>query len=171
MTSIDIGHTATIAATADELWRVLGEEFAEVGRWASAVDTSAAITGEGRAGPDPAAAGRTCQVAGFGETEETLVLFDRQHRRLAYTATAQRIPSFVRGLRNEWSIDEIDPGTSEVTSHVTAEVTGILGVVIAPLLRRKLSSTLRTSLEDLRAYAENGLVSEAKRKATARRST
>ncbi len=163
MTSIDIEQTAEINASAEDLWRILGEEFTEVGRWASAIDSSAALPGGAEADPDRPAAGRTCHIGGFGDTEERLVLFDRRNRRLAYTATASRIPSFVHDLRNEWNVAPADGTRSRVTAHITAEATGVLGALMAPFLRRKLGSTLRLSLEDLRIYAESGQVSEARR--------
>lgn len=75
------------------------------------------------------------------------------------------MPSFVRGMRNDWAVQAEGDSTARVTSRISAKATGLMGAVIAPMMRMKLRSTQRRIFEDLRVYAERGAPSDRKQRA------
>jgi hypothetical protein len=84
---------------------------------------------------------------------------------LAYSVAAKKIPSFVKGMRNDWSVEPDGNGRALVTSRITAEATGPFGALVAPMMRMKPRSTQSEIFDDLRAYAETGRPSPAKQNA------
>jgi hypothetical protein len=168
MTAIDLTNTITVNALAEHVWRIVGDDFAGVSRWATSVRHSTSNT---QTTARPAGApcdGRSCELTGFGATDERLVEFDPTRHALAYTVTAKKLPSFVKGMRNDWSIETGPNGTCKVTARITADATGPMGFLAAPMMKMKLRSTIKEILDDLRTYAESGTVSETKRKALAK---
>ncbi len=168
MTAIDLTNTMTVNAPAEHVWHILGDDFAGVSHWATSVNHSTANTRATARPTDAPCGGRSCELAGFGATDERLVDFDAARRTLAYTVTAKRLPSFVKGMRNDWSVETGPNGTSKVTARITADATGPLGFLAAPMMKMKLRSTMNEIFDDLRTYAESGMVSESKRKALAK---
>ncbi len=168
MASINIHRSETIHAEADELWRILGDEFATINQWASDIPHSKASIGTKPGLEGAPCAGRTCEIPGFGETDEHLVAFDPTTMNLAYTVTAKKLPSFVKNMRNEWTVNQQGEGHTQVSARITADATGIMGAMAAPMMRMKLRSTMKQVFDDLRVYAESGDVSAAKTKALAK---
>lgn len=164
---IEISKTGTIGVSADRAWSILADEFDQVGRWASAVDSSAAHP-EAEAPDGAAVGGRVCQAPGFGAIDETFVSFDPDRRSYAFRASASKIPGFVQNITNHTSVRAAGPDRSEVTVTITADTAGLRGAMIAPVMTRKFSSTIDQLLEDLTIYAETGRVSGAKTKALAK---
>lgn len=161
--SLEITKTFAIDADPDELFRKLTTEFTEVGRWATGIRHSAPNPKYGPVA-DGIAGGRICQVDGFGAIDEQLVEYEPAQRRFAYTAEAEKIPGFVKELKNRWTIERAPGGRSNVKMRLTADVTGPLGAVMKPMMRRRFEKTLEGVGADLVAYAERGTISEAKAK-------
>ncbi|TPW12676.1 MAG: hypothetical protein FD127_2516 [Acidimicrobiaceae bacterium] len=165
MPRIEISTTTTINAEADHVWKILGEDFLAVARWATSIDHSTANP-LATAGPaDAPADGRSCTIAGFGTTDERLVTFDRSSRTMSYSVAAKKIPPFVKGMLNEWSVEPAGNGKALVSSRITADAKGILGAMVAPMMRMKLRKTADEIFTDLRAFAETGTPSQAKQQA------
>ena len=161
--SLEVTKQFTLDADPDELFSKLTTEFTEVSSW---------ITGITHSGPNPkygptaegVAGGRVCQVDGFGAIDEQLVQYDPAKRQFAYTAEAEKIPGFVKELRNQWTISPAAGDRSIVRMRLTANVTGPLGAIMKPMMRRKFDKTLDGVGDDLKAYAERGTISAAKAK-------
>lgn len=159
--TLEVTKRFEIAADPDELFRTLTSEFTEVAQWASGIR---------RSDPNPrykpvadgVAGGRVCQVDGFGTIDEQLVEYAPGDRRFAYTAEAEKIPSFVSDLQNRWTIAAGPGRTSVVEMRVTADVSGPLGAVMKPMMRRKFAKTLDSIGDDLHAHIERGTVSDRK---------
>lgn len=165
--TIEIQKTATINADADRLWTILGDEFTEVSRWASAVDSSVADT-NAEVLAEAEVGGRVCEVPGFGTINETLTSFEPTERSYAFTATASKIPSFVSNIVNHTKITPIDDQRSELTIRITAEASGLRGAVVRPMMARKFGATLDGLIDDVRVFAETGDVSADKTEALAK---
>ena len=163
MGKIDVKRETTIDATVEELWQILSGAFIDVGTWASDVNWSK---------PNPQTevldgaptAGRICDVPGFGRTDERIIRFDVESHTIGYNVTAEKIPGFVSNLQNIWNLREAGPEAARVSSNLTADVRGIRGVVMGPMMKSKFGKAVDRSIEDLRVYAETGEVSEHKRR-------
>jgi polyketide cyclase/dehydrase/lipid transport protein len=113
--------TVSVEADAQEVWRVLADEFADVAAWGPGVNSS---------GPNPDTpqglngsryGGRVCDVEGLGTTNERLVAFDDQVRTLSYTVEAENLPPFIEKLQNTWTVTP--DGTNRSNVDTQLEVT------------------------------------------------
>ncbi len=164
--TLSIRKQFDIDTDADELFRSLTTNFADVSSWASGIDSSD-VNPKFAEVADGVPGGRICQVPGFGFIDEQLVRYDPSSRTFAYTADAEKIPGFVQNLKNTWTISSAGSG-STVTLNLTADVTGPIGAVMKPMMRRKFDKTLDSVGVDLKTYAETGRVSPQKSKELAK---
>ena len=101
-----IPRTVDVAATAQQVWQLLGPEFPGIASWARLVSSSS-----------PTPDGRRCDVTGVPGTShlvERLTAYDDDHRALAYVVVAG-MPGFVREAGNAWSVAAAGPEASQVT--------------------------------------------------------
>lgn len=168
MGAISISKTDTINASAERLWEILSDEFTDVGLWASGVDHSG-TNAEATEVPDGAqVGGRTCEVPGFGFTDERFTRYDAANKTFSFSVDAAKIPSFFKNLESTWKVDPLGPSSAKATTEITGEATGVLGAIMSPMMKRKFARLLEQGYEDLKVYAETGEVSDAKRKAQAK---
>ncbi|MEM6457467.1 MAG: SRPBCC family protein [Acidobacteriota bacterium] len=154
---VSIVRRVTLDASADAAWRVIAEQFDQVDRWASDVHRATSRPGAAAhpAAADAPVAGRACATP-LGPVEESIVLYDAQTRTLAYEAEAPDMPFFVRGLRNRWTVTEIDRGRTQVQTRVTVDLMAPFGWVMGPLMKRQIGKLLSTAVDDLKVYVETG---------------
>ena len=153
-----------LRAAPAEVWRILADEYAEVGRWARAVQASAPNPD---AVPLPGAAvgGRVC-TASIGAVTETITTFDADRRILAYDARAKAMPFFVRKLSGQWTVAP-SGGGSEVGLRFEADLMAPFGALMGWAIRRQFRTAIDETLEDLKLYAETGRVHPDKAEALA----
>lgn len=163
---ITVTSTVELAAPADRAWSILADEFETVSHWASTIPASGHNPLAGPARDGAPTAGRSCTIPGFGVTDERFTHFDVARRTFTYSVKATKMPGFVKGVTNTWTVDHLGSGRSKVTSTATAEVAGLLGRLAAPMMRMQFARTLRPTLADLKVYAETGRVSARKSRAT-----
>ena len=168
MGQIEIHKQVEINRSADEVWKILSDGFTNVGSWASAVEVSRPNPNAGVAIAGAPAAGRVCTATGFGDINERITAHDSSARTLTYEATASKIPGFVKDLRNRWTVKSTGEGRSVATSVLTANATGVMGALMAPMMTRKFAGTIETTVQDLKTYAETGSPSASKTRAMAK---
>lgn len=157
-----------IQASADAVWKVVGDQFDRIGDWASAVPASTA---------DPAApavegapvTGRICTtgVRLVPRVTEVIVAYDDAARTLTYQAT--QTPAFITLARNRWHITPIDAGTARATYEGQFETRGILGRLARWWILAQVNRTGRYVLDDLKHYVEHGRPSPRKQRELGRR--
>lgn len=155
-------HTAStrdIAASPSRIWELLGDEFATIGTWASTIASSRASDGARAPG---LGSRRVCEVPGFGETREEIVEWE-EGRRLAYSAEADRLPSFVSDFLGSFELLPTSDGT-EVTQTIRATLSGWRGRAAGPMMRWQMGRAQRAVLIDLEAIVTCGHVSARKQK-------
>lgn len=64
----------TINASADKVWHVMGDDFVHVSKWANGVLTSVPNPNSEQKFSDAPTGGRVCQVKGFGEIVEDILV-------------------------------------------------------------------------------------------------
>lgn len=166
MGKIEITETETVNASADRLWEILSDDFLSVSTWASTVDSSEANPAAVPARAGAATGGRLCEVPGFGQTDERITRHDADNKSIAYSVAAKKIPGFVKGMENTWTVRATGDSRSTVSIRLSADATGVMGAVMGPMMKKKFASAAARTLADLKIYAETGRVSEAKTKAT-----
>jgi hypothetical protein len=164
---IEVRKNATFNVSADRLWSILADDFDKVGDWARTVDSSSAKLGA--VVPEGAnVGGRVCEAPGFGAIDEILTSYNAEERSYAFTATASKIPSFVRNITNHTAVKALGPEQSELELKITADADGIRGAIVTPMMNRKFSGAIDATIEDLRVFAESGNISDEKTKALAK---
>ncbi|MFT5680918.1 MAG: hypothetical protein ACI8RZ_001824 [Myxococcota bacterium] len=153
----------TIAAPADEVWRVLAHEYVGVDVWSSIVLASRPMTtadlSEGTTSdPDAPVIGRVV-TSGFGDVTEALVMYDEADR--TFTFRAGNLPGIIAYSQNTHEVHDLGDGTSTVTFDIYVVPKGVMRLMKGKL-RSKLSEGLGHHLEEAAAYIETGALSEAK---------
>lgn len=148
-----IKKTITVNATPDTLWDILGPNYVRAGDWASSVFVSGARPGTPKIAGAPAA-GRVCETS-LGPFTETIEAYDEARRHVAYSATGAKMPGFIKGLRNAWTV-RAKGGASEVEMELNAAIAFPFNVLVGPLMRMQFSKVLREATEELKHYAETG---------------
>ena len=164
MGKIEVKREATIDVTVEELWQILSDGFTDVESWASLVNWSKPNPQEIDILDGAPTGGRICDVPGFGRTDERIIRFDVESHTIGYSVIADKIPGFVSNVQNIWSLREAGPEATRVSSNLTADVRGIRGIVMGPMMKTRFGNAVDRSIEDLRVYAETGDVSEHKRR-------
>ena len=164
MIKMNIKTSATIKTSSDKVWKVLADEFLDISKWARDVNDSYDNFSTNKKLDGAPSEGRFCEVSGFGKVDEQIIHFDKNKRELTWTANADKMPSFVNNLQNAWQVEEIDNSTTQVTSNISADLTGILGVMMYPLMKMNFSKLVKGFIEDLSSYAISGHVSSTKKK-------
>lgn len=153
-----------VDAPPETVWRILADEYAEVGSWACAVHASEA---DATPPPFPGAAvgGRVC-TASIGAVTETIREFDAQAMVLAYEAQAASMPFFVRGLQGRLTLAPSGTGT-EVGLRFDADLMAPFETLTGWAMRRQFRTAIDETLEDLKPYAETGRIHPDKARALA----
>ena len=164
MTKMAIKTSTTINASADRVWEIIAKDFLNISKWARDVNASYDNFSTLKAPEGAPAAGRFCDVSGFGKVDEHIIRYDNQKREITWTASADKMPGFVQDLQNAWSVEQIDDSTSQVISQLSANLTGILGTMMYPLMKMNFSKLVKGFIEDLTSYSVTGNVSQTKKK-------
>ena len=166
-TTVSIDRDFVVNAPIERVWKITAEDFANVGSWASQIPNSTAHAGEAIAGAP--ASGRTCAVAvpGFSKIDEALTAYDPAERTFSYEVLSG-LPSFVTKASNRWRLIELGPDQTRLELRGTLETRGLLGRLMAPMLKLNLIRAAKIIESDLRHIAEKGIPSPAKQKQLAR---
>lgn len=152
-----------IDAPIDRVWRVVAHEFADVGTWSSAVQSSGANLEA--AVPDGATVGGRVCATSFGDLKETFTAYDEARHQFTFRVTG--MPSYITLAQNTVTATPTGVGTTEVSLNIRME-TSAVGKVMGPMFAIKLKTTLNTFLDELKAYVERGEVSGRKKKQLAK---
>lgn len=152
---MEIARTMEVSASPDHLWKILAEDYAEVGQWARAVQSSAPNTDVAPLA-GATVGGRVC-TASIGAVTETIRTFDAHGHVLAYDAKAKAMPFFVRNLSGRWKLHEFG-GKTEVDLSFVADLMPPFGALMGWAIRRQFTTAIDETLEDLKLYAETGEV-------------
>ena len=148
-----IQTTLNIDVPANAVWKVLGEQFADVADWTEAIDKSSLDRplGEG--------AVRTCDLKAFGPSPagkitEELTLFDHKSHSLTYVVLSG-VPRFMRFIENAWTVEPVNDHRSRVTSRATFRLAWWI-LPLSPVLRIQLGRGLRSFAHELEKAVAGG---------------
>ena len=145
----------TINAPIDQVWQAVGPEFAECSKWGSVLATSEPTAGNGPNGAP--CSGRVCQTNnGMGGFTETLTHYNEDKKQLAYTAQGDKMPGFVKNLRNAWKLVPVGASQTKIMTNLTADIGFPFSFLMGPMMKMQMSKMLVMGLEELKYYVENG---------------
>ena len=155
----------TINAPADQVWKVVAHDFAQIGEWASGV-TRSRVNVDAEPLPDAHVGGRICTVPGIGEITETFTAYDERGRTFTYEATG--MPFFVRRALNSWNVRALNDNTTQVTFQAEMKLLPVIGTVMGIPMKRQLVRVLDSATEELKHYVETGEIHPRKQRRQAR---
>ncbi len=144
----------TANAPIDRVWEILGPGYVNAGDWASAVYISHPRVGEAKVAGAPAA-GRVCQTS-LGPFTESIEEYDSVNHRVAYSATGDKMPGFVKSLVNSWTLTPAGSGRTKVRMELNADIAFPFNVLMGWMMKMQFRGALKDSIEDLKHYAETG---------------
>ncbi|MEM8908414.1 MAG: SRPBCC family protein [Bacteroidota bacterium] len=151
--NIIASSSIVVAAPIEEVWKLLAEEFGEIGKWASGVDHSEGM-GESIGGSDCSERACTISATGFNDTKERILVYDEKKYLLQYELF-HGLPGFVHDAVNSWSLKQEGTAT-EVSAHTTMYAKGVLGFVLRGFMTSSTRKALRYMCEELQHYLEKG---------------
>ena len=149
-----IARKLRVDASPDAVWDILGPNYVRAGDWASSVYVSGARPGTPKVAGAPAA-GRTCETS-LGPFTETIEAYDPARRHVAYSATGDKMPGFMRGLRNAWTVRPASGGGSEVEMELNADIAFPFNILMGPMMKMQFGRVLKEATQELKHYAETG---------------
>ncbi len=164
MKTISLKNETTINENADHVWEILARNFLDISKWGSGITKSWEFETTNNKLNDAPVVGRHCEVIGFGIIEEKIVKYDSKTLEISWSALAEKIPPFVKNLQNNFKIEVKDDKTCIVHVHLNANLMGVMGFLMSPMISRKFAKTNSVLLSDLKSYAETKKVSARKQK-------
>ncbi len=136
----------------NDAWQVLGVDFANPSKWASAVNHS---EGGGKNNYN----GSHCSERGcsttMGKIRERLYEFSNDKYTLAYEIVEGK-PSMVKYASNTWQLFELGVNKCKLQIKMDIKVGGFFGSILAPLMKMQMSKMGNHLIEDFAYYVENG---------------
>ncbi|NOT88109.1 MAG: SRPBCC family protein [Lysobacter sp.] len=146
------------------VWDVLGNQFGNAHVWGSALIHT---EGSGRQLSGQVCESRTCDIKGMGRIRENLLEFDPENFALKYEVV-QGFPFFVERGVNLWTLTE-EGAATRVRSVAEITTKGIVGAMMAPMMKMQMTGLMQKLVEDLKHYVETGMPHPRKLKAFASR--
>lgn len=139
-------------------WQVLGAEFANAHVWASSLSHS---EGSGTKFNGSECNERSCDINGMGKIREKLLQFSNDNHSLSYVVE-QGMPSMVKYATNSWSLTSLGQTKTKLKIKMDFTLSRIMGFIMQPMMKMKMSKMGNAFLADFKYYVENGRPSEAK---------
>jgi len=76
----------------------------------------------------------------------------------------RKIPKFVSEFQNQTKVEEINQNTCKITSHLSANLNGIMGFLLGFILKKNFKKLIYGFLYDWKTFAETGKVSATKKR-------
>lgn len=140
-----------ISKSTENVWKVLGHDFAHPYKWASSVNHS---EGHGKQVATTACDERACKTV-MGNIKEKLTEYSDNDFHLAYIVT-EGMPSMVKIATNDWKLVKMSAEKTKLKIKMEFVFQGIFGFVMQPFMKMKLNKIGQEMVEDFGYYAENG---------------
>lgn len=139
-----------VNVSAEKLWRVAGEQFGQVGQYASGLSSSHLE------GPLEVGGTRVCMI-GKTKMVETLLSYDAEERTLSYRLVHGGPQAMMKKAENHWAITSLGPHRSRLTLTPTVEFKW-WAFPMGLLFKLEIRSVFQTFFDELKHYAETGMV-------------
>lgn len=147
----------TINASADKVWEVAGRDFANIGKWATAVSHSTVNDKLASVNGSPVG-GRLCETS-FGTASEEFTAYDDDKKSFSFKGVFES--KMFNDVTSSMEVKSIDNNTTKVEITPALKLT-FLGTLMYPIIRMQISKVTDEVLDDLKYYVENGKPSPRK---------
>jgi hypothetical protein len=149
---IHVQKELVINKNVEEVWEVIGNQFAHVHLWSTNFKESK--PGGSSKFPDLDYSERVT-LTGRGETIQALDSFDAASHSLAYHIT-KGAPSIAKHASAVWSLKSDEVNKTTVILEFNMETKGFMGFLMSPLIKIGIGKSAIEIAEDLKFYVENG---------------
>jgi hypothetical protein len=136
----------------DDVWEVLGNQFAEANVWASNFKSS-------KPGGKPKLSGLDYlhreTMTEKGENFQELDKFDPVNYSLTYHIS-RGVPAIAKEALGEWSLTKTKENQTRMNVHFILQTKGLLGFIMSPVFSKKIESASAEIVEEFKYYMENG---------------
>lgn len=136
----------------EEVWEVMGNQFAQVHLWSTNFKDSKPGGSSKFPGLNYS---ERITLTDRGETIQELDSFDSTTHTLAYHIT-KGAPSIAKQASAIWSLNSVDANTTVVVLEFNMVTKGFLGFLMTPLIKMGMGKSAIEIAEDLKYYVENG---------------
>ncbi|MCP4458286.1 MAG: SRPBCC family protein [Cytophagales bacterium] len=136
----------------EKSWSVLGKNFANVDRWASAIKIS---EGSGESFSGSTCSTRGCDVKGMESIKEKLLNYSDDTHSLKYEII-EGLPSMVKKGTNSWSLESIASNETKLTMEMNMDIRGFIGTLMKPMMKMQMGGMGNKFLEEFKFYVEKG---------------
>lgn len=152
---MQIKRQFTVDTSAEKVWEILGPQYGQVANWVSGVHFSESRN-NGVAPKNAPCSGRICETD-LGPFKETITHYDERKKIVAYSAQGDKMPFFVKGLSNTWTVTPLANGKAQVDMCMKAFLLPGFNLVMGPMMRIQMGGILKNATEELKYFAENGV--------------
>ena len=164
MKKLDIKESIKINTSANKAWEIIGPNFLNIADWGRGISKSWNNDSVNSTFKGAPAGGRFCDLGKFGIADERILHYNDVKKEITWSASSNKLPSFLEDLQNELRVVEIDENACRVTTNVSAELTGIKGLLLGTLIKNNFTKLLKGFVIDWKTYSESGVVSDTKKR-------
>ncbi len=135
----------------NEAWKVLGTDFANADKWASAIKHS---EGKGAGFNGASCSERGCETS-MGGLKEKITTYSDKDYSLSYNVY-EGMPSMVKKAANNWSLTPHGQNKAKLNMRMEMEIGGFMGTLMKPMMKMKLGKMGNELVEEFKYYVENG---------------
>jgi hypothetical protein len=168
MRKLDIKLSLEVNTNASKTWDIIGPNFLNISHWSRGVLKSWNDDSLSPKYENAPAGGRHCEVVGFGKLDEKIIHYNYNKFEISWSAEGEKFPKFLSGLQNEVKVERIDDNNSKITSNITANLSGIMSLLMGSYLKKNFTKLISGFLKDWKTYAETGEISETKKRESAK---
>jgi len=168
MGKLNIKESIEVNTPSLRAWEIIGPNFVNISDWGRGVNKSwenESVTNSINGAP---MGGRFCDVGKFGVADERIIHYNDQSKEISWSANISKMPSFVKNLQNELKVEKITENTCRVSTHITADLSGLGGLFMGGIIKKSMNTLLKGFVKDWKIYAETNDVSETKKKELSR---
>jgi len=147
--NLTIEKEIIIDANIDDAWQLLGPQFTDAYLWASTVSTS-----EGQGEKIGGIYSERICTTNIGVLTEKVLDYSAENHVLAYSF--EGMPKMIRYAQNTWKLTSIDNGKTKLTLVMEIRIGGFIGTIMKPMMRMKMASTMKHTIEEFKFYVEFG---------------
>lgn len=141
----------TVNKNIENAWKVLGLEFADADKWASAVSHS---EGKGKGINGASCSERGCSTS-MGKLKEKILQYSNDNHSLSYQVS-EGMPFMVKHATNAWQLTPVEQDKSKLQMHMDIQLKGFIGIIMQPMMKMMMSKMGTELVDEFKYYVENG---------------
>ena len=164
MGKLDIKESIEVKTSAQKAWEIIGPNFLNIADWGRGISKSWNNDSVSATFDGAPAGGRFCDLGKFGIADERIIHYDDAQKEITWSASSEKLPGFLIGLQNSLKVESIDENTCLVSTNITADLTGLRGLLLGTPIKINFKKLLAGFVKDWKTYAETGQISETKKR-------